>query len=302
MRVVRFYAENIKRIRVVEIVPKDASMVVIGGENDAGKSSCLDAIEMALGGKRHHPAEPLRRGAKAGRVLLDLGDITVTRTFTQGGGTAVVVESKAGKTFPSPQAMLDKLYGALTFDPLEFERQDAEKQAAILRQLVGLDFSDLDKLREKLYGDRTLENKTLAMLEASLAGMEHHEDAPEAEISVQALSAELAAAEALAGKAQEAASAYAGLRGELEARRQGIQAAEAAVARLESQLAAERRRLDESRVAADAADTRLEEAAEAARAAKAAVPDTAPLHARLEEAEGLNEKVRANARYAAQEE
>src|SRR3954462_7975799 len=102
MRIVRFFAENVKRIKVVEVVPKDASMVVIGGQNDAGKSSCLDAIEMALAGARSHPAEPLRRGAKHGRVILDLGDIEVTRTFERSGSTALVVESKAGKKFPSP--------------------------------------------------------------------------------------------------------------------------------------------------------------------------------------------------------
>ncbi len=302
MKIVRFYAENVKRIKVVEVVPKkDASVVVIGGQNDAGKSSCLDAIEMALAGKRSHPTEPLRKGAKSGRVVLDLGDIVVTRTFTK-GDTALVVESKAGKAFSGPQAMLDKLYGALTFDPLAFERQEAKEQAETLRKLVGLDFSDLEKLREKLYADRTLENKTLGMLQASLAGMERHEDAPAAEVSVQALSAELAAAEALAKaageeerKASQAASAHHGAAKE-------AQAAEEEIARLERQLEAAKGRHAALLVALDAAATQAEAAGAAADKAKAAVPDTAPLHAKLAEAEGLNEKVRENFRYGAQEE
>lgn len=300
MRIVRFFAENVKRIKVVEVVPKDA-MVVIGGQNDAGKSSCLDAIEMALAGKRSHPAEPLRKGAKSGRVVLDLGDIVVTRTFTK-GDTALVVESKAGKQFSGPQAMLDKLYGALTFDPLAFERQETKEQAETLRKLVGLDFSDLEKLREKLYADRTLENKTLSMLQASLAGMERHEDAPEAEVSVQGLSAELAAAEALAKAAGEAESAASKASSQHYGALKEAQAAEEEIARLERQLQAAKARYAELMVALDAAATLAEAAGAAARKAKAAVPDTAPLHAKLAEAEGLNEKVRENFRYGAQEE
>lgn len=302
MRIVRFFAENVKRIRVVEIVPKkDAPMVVVGGQNDAGKTSVLDAIEMALGGARNHPPEPLRRGAKHGRVVLDLNDIVVTRSFGQGGSTNLTIESKAGKKFSGPQAMLDKLYGELTFDPLAFERQEAKDQAEVLRRLVGLDFSDLDKLREKLYGDRTLENKTLTMLESSLAGMERHEDAPEAEVSVQALSAELAAAEALAKAAADAEAVAANA----EAKRYGAareaKAAEEEVARLERQLEAAKGRHAALLVALDAALTEAQDAsAEAVQAGKA-VPDTAPLHARLAEAEGQNEKLRDNKRYAAQE-
>lgn len=301
MRIVRFFAENVKRIKVVEVVPKkDASMVVIGGQNDAGKSSCLDAIEMALAGKRSHPAEPLRKGAKSGRVVLDLGDIVVTRTFTK-SDTALVVESKAGKQFAGPQAMLDKLYGELTFDPLAFERQDAKEQAEVLRRLVGLDFSDLEKLREKLYADRTMENKTLSMLQASLAGMECYEDAPEAEVSVQALSAELEAAEALAGRAQDAASAAARAASKASGAKAAVQGSEAEVVRLEKQLAAAKARHAALLVEQDAADTEAKEAEQALGYAEAAVPDTRPLHAKLKEAEGLNEKVRANFRYAGQE-
>jgi DNA repair exonuclease SbcCD ATPase subunit len=301
MRIVRFFAENVKRIKVVEVVPqKDASMVVIGGQNDAGKSSCLDAIEMALAGARSHPAEPLRKGAKSGRVVLDLGDIVVTRTFTR-GDTALVVESKAGKKFAGPQAMLDKLYGELTFDPLEFERQDVKKQAETLRKLVGLDFSDLEKVREKLYADRTLENKTLGMLQASLAGIERYEDAPEAEVSVQALSAELAAAEALVMAAVEAERKEAEANAKWREAESVNESAKSEVARLERQLAAARERQAEADVAAEAAHSRLEEATKATEAAGAKVPDTAPLHAKLTEAEGINEKVRANASYAAQE-
>jgi DNA repair exonuclease SbcCD ATPase subunit len=300
MKIVRLFSENVKRIKVAEVRPQGDGLVVVGGDNDQGKSSLIDSIEYALGGKGTHPSEPLRRGAKHGRVVLDLGDIEVTRTFGQGGATALLVESKAGKRFPSPQAMLDKLYGALSFDPLAFERQDVREQSETLRRLVGLDFSDLDKLRERLYTERTDENRALAALKVSVAALERYPDAPESEVSVQALNAELAAAEALARAAADADA----VASKAEAQRFGAKTAEKAaeedVARLERQLAAARERLGEARVASDAALTRAQEASEAASQARAAVPDTGPLHAKLEEAEGLNEKVRANAREAEQ--
>jgi hypothetical protein len=302
MKIVRFFAENVKRIKAVEVVPKkDASMVVIGGENDAGKSSLLDAIEMALGGARRHPAEPLRRGTKHGRVVIDLGDIVVHRSFGQGGSTQLVVESKAGKKFASPQAMLDKLYGDLTFDPLEFERQDGKAQAEVLRRLVGLDFSDLDKIREGLYENRKLENKTLDMLQSSLAGMVQHDDAPELEISVESISAELKAAEAFVAAADDASRKESDCRAVYSAAAAALRSAEEDVARLERQLEAARGRLAEVQTIIDDADTRLTAARDAQEAAKAAVPDTAPLHARLKEAEGLNVLWRENRSYLAQE-
>jgi hypothetical protein len=301
VKIVRLYSENVKRVKVVEVVPKkDDSLVVVGGPNDAGKSSLLDSIEMALGGKGTHPKEPLRRGAKKGRVVLDLGDIVVTRTFAA-GGTTLQVESKAGKAFSSPQAMLDKLYGELTFDPLSFERQKADDQAAILKRLVGLDFSKLDEKRQGFYDERTQENRALKALEVSVAALERWEDAPEAEVSVEALSAELEAAERLQSKARTAGLQAAEADSACRAANAAEKATEEEIERLERQLAAARQRLAEGKVAADAALTRREEAQAAAEAAKAAVPDTAPLHERLKAAEGLNEKVRHNRRAAEQQ-
>jgi len=69
VRIVRFSAENIKRLVAVEIEP-DGSVVVISGSNGAGKSSCLDAIWLALGGgpaARETP-RPIRDGQEHARA------------------------------------------------------------------------------------------------------------------------------------------------------------------------------------------------------------------------------------------
>ena len=49
MKIVKLTAENVKRLRAVEITP-DGNTVVISGRNGQGKTSVLDSIWFALGG------------------------------------------------------------------------------------------------------------------------------------------------------------------------------------------------------------------------------------------------------------
>lgn len=49
MRIITLKAENVKRLKAVEIQP-DGDVVVIAGRNAQGKSSVLDAIWLALAG------------------------------------------------------------------------------------------------------------------------------------------------------------------------------------------------------------------------------------------------------------
>lgn len=182
MKIVSLAAENFKRLRAIMIKP-DGSTVIVGGKNGAGKSSALDAIRAALGGKKHCPEEPVRRGAKKAQIVLESDDLTVTRTFSK-KGTQLEVTSKDGTTvFASPQAMLDKLVGSLSFDPLEFSRMKPPAQSEVVRRLVGLDFAELDKRREMFYADRTMASRDLKAAVALLDTLPIVE-APESEVSV----------------------------------------------------------------------------------------------------------------------
>ena len=185
MQIVSLKIENIKYLKVVKIKP-DGSVVVIGGDNAAGKTCVLDSIEYALNGAGAVPSRPIRTGQKKARVVLDLGDILVTRTFTE-KGTNLTVKNKDGATFASPQAMLDKFVGALTFDPLEFSRMDSKKQTEVLKQLVGLDFNKIDIQYKKLFDERTIINRRGKDLKANLKATTHHHDIPDKEISIKEL-------------------------------------------------------------------------------------------------------------------
>ncbi len=149
-KILSFRAENFKRLRAVQIKPT-GELVEISGRNAQGKSSVLDAIQAAIGGGKLVPSEPLRKGAKKGEVEIDLGDITVRRTFTPGGGGSLTVRAKDGSDIKSPQAALDRLCGLLAFDPLEFARMRAKDQVAALMRVCGLEaeFARLAKEREE---------------------------------------------------------------------------------------------------------------------------------------------------------
>ena len=43
--------ENVKRVRAVKIVPTQNGLTVLGGRNKQGKTSVLNSIAWALGGK-----------------------------------------------------------------------------------------------------------------------------------------------------------------------------------------------------------------------------------------------------------
>jgi DNA repair exonuclease SbcCD ATPase subunit len=147
MKIIRLQVHNILRLVAVEIIPGDKPVIQLTGKNAQGKSSVLNAIWMALGGEDTIPSKPIHKGAEKGVIDVQLGDeldkpeYTVRRTFTD-KGTYITVTSKEGARYPSPQALLDKLVGDLSFDPLEFTRM---RPALQLEELARINPLEVDK-------------------------------------------------------------------------------------------------------------------------------------------------------------
>lgn len=163
MKIIALQAENIKRIVAIDIRP-DTNVVQITGKNGQGKTSVLDAIWWCLAGAGKTQSQPIRNGKDEGYVTIDLGEMIVTRTFkiNKDGETtsSLRVENKDGVKFSSPQAMLDKMLGDLTFDPLAFARMDAKKQFDTLRLMVpGFDFEGMERKYRSDYERRTELNR-----------------------------------------------------------------------------------------------------------------------------------------------
>lgn len=267
--------DNIKRVKAVRIDPT-TPLVIIGGNNAQGKTSVIDAIEFALGGKSRVPSEPVRRGERKAHIVVDMTDIVVKRTFADDGGTTLIVESKDGARFNRPQDMLDKLVGTLSFDPHEFIRLPMKDQAKLLRELVGIDFTDLDQQRKDLYEERTLVNRQVKQAEGGVASAAHHPNAPSIEVDVAKVSQELQAAINTNGSADSAE-------------------------RNQSSAADRCKEIDEevARLEGSIATLKAERETKASIASGQANPvariDLAPIQAKLHNAEAINRQVRDNA-------
>lgn len=231
MKVVRLQAENLKRLVAVDITP-DGAIVQITGKNGAGKSSVLDSIWYALGGERAIPGEPVRKGEKKARVTLDLGDLIVERRFTE-AGTTLSVTNAEGLKYSSPQKVLDKLCGRLTFDPLEFSRQKPAEQAATLADLVGLDLHDLETKRAELYEERRDVNRDVKRLEAECANLPTVE--PEA-VDVAAAQRAVDEEREKERRAQSIAMAQSNARITLQKQEEQVKACEAGVVEAKARL------------------------------------------------------------------
>lgn len=171
MKIVRLTAENVKKLRAVEITPS-GEIVTISGKNGAGKTSVLDSIWWALAGTKNIQGQPIRKGETKARIKLDLGELVVERKFTAAGST-LSVDSADGARFSSPQKMLDALLGELSFDPLAFARMDPRKQFDELRRVSKLevDIDHLDALNKADYDRRTEINRDARAKRAQAEGI-----------------------------------------------------------------------------------------------------------------------------------
>ena len=151
MKIIELTAENVKRLKVVEITPT-GGLNQITGENESGKSSVLDAIWYLLGGKGAICSVPIRTGEESARIRGVLGDRTpeliVERKFNATGTTSLTVRNLTDappgtpdrklQPLGSPQEILDALVGSLSFDPLEFSRMDDRGRYKLLMSTVDL--------------------------------------------------------------------------------------------------------------------------------------------------------------------
>jgi DNA repair exonuclease SbcCD ATPase subunit len=191
VKIIKLEASNVKALKAVEIDADGRPCVIVAGRNGQGKSSLLDAISYALAGKRAQPARPVRDGEDRAEIVVDLDDIVVTRTIQAGGNSYLKIVSKDGGQMRSPQQLLDKLCGELTFDPLGFARAPAREQAETLRRMTGLDLSGLDSRRQGLVSARTDAQRDAKRLIAEAAEVQHYPEAPDAPLDAEELLAEL---------------------------------------------------------------------------------------------------------------
>lgn len=158
-RITAVSVSSFKRIRDIQITPDaDRALLLIAGKNGQGKSSLLDALTSAFGGKRAAPVDAVRHGDTTATITIELdhGAITIEREIDTTGASKLVLRDRSGPV-RSPQAMLDSLVGAGRFlDPIAFlYLPPAEQRRSVLAIIGGGQLTKLEETREKVYAART---------------------------------------------------------------------------------------------------------------------------------------------------
>ncbi len=154
VKINRLEIENVKRVKAVSLNPTPSGLTIIGGKNGQGKTSVLDAIAWALGGKKFEPTAARRAGSMSSpklRVELSNG-LVVERT---GKNSALKVIDPNGEK--GGQKLLDAFIDELALNlPKFMEATDTEK-GKILLQIIGVGdkLAEMDHEEQQLYNRRT---------------------------------------------------------------------------------------------------------------------------------------------------
>lgn len=285
----------------------DGNTFVISGQNEAGKSSFVQAIEDAFGGSKFAPTMPIRRGATQAVTTINLSDAQgrplvaeITHSKT---GRRLVVKDADGKTQSSPQSIMDAFWAETSFDPSIFLISKADKQVEMLKKMGGLDFTALDKEKTEKYTLRSACNADASRLATIASSKASYPDAPKELVVIADKVAEREKADAhnrtsapLTAKVTEAASVLARNKAAVAALEASANEIELEIKRLTGKLAEKAGFIHSGREAIDS-DVATLDAAEQLLAAFKPI-DVAPLNLAIQTAEETNNKVRANAEKA----
>ena len=163
MKINKLEIENVKRIRAVRIEPTKNGLTVIGGNNEQGKTSVLDAIMWGLGGDNFRPSTPKRTGSEIPPVI----KITMSNGLVverKGKNSDLKVTDPTGRK--GGQQLLNEFVETLALNlPKFMDASGKEKANTLLRiigvgdQLTELELKEKEIYQERLYVGRTADQK-----------------------------------------------------------------------------------------------------------------------------------------------
>lgn len=284
VKITALEAENVKRIKAVAFAPSPTGLTLVGGNNNQGKTSVLDALAWALGGDRFRPDAAQRDGAVAPahlKVTLSNG-VVVER---KGKNASLTVTDPTGRR--SGQQLLNAFVEPLALDlPRFMEASDKEKADILLRIIgIGAELHTRDLEIKGLYDKRTFTGQLAAQKKHFAEEMISYPEAPDEPVSASELIRQQQDILARNGENQRLRAQYA----ELE---QQVQQCVDELKRTRERIATLQQLADEL----DAKHTKLFNQRETARKTVSQLQDesTAELEASIRDIEETNRKVRAN--------
>lgn len=153
MKINKLEIENVKRVKAVKLEPTENGLTIIGGDNNQGKTSVIDAIAWALGGDRYRPSQAQRRESVIPPVLHIVmnNGLVVER---KGKNSDLKVTDPSGKK--GGQQLLNEFVEQLALDLPKFMEASGKEKAQTLLKIIGIGdkLTDLEKRETELYNER----------------------------------------------------------------------------------------------------------------------------------------------------
>lgn len=178
--------ENVKRVKAVKLEPSQNGLTIVGGNNNQGKTSVLDAIAWALGGDTYRPSQPSREGSVTPPYLhLVLSNGLIVERKGKNSDLKVIDPrgEKAG------QQLLNSFIEKLALDlPKFMEASDTEKATTLLNIIgVGKELAEIEEQEKSVYNERLAIGRIADQKKKFADEQEYFPDAPKDLISASEL-------------------------------------------------------------------------------------------------------------------
>lgn len=178
--------ENIKRVKAVKIEPTANGLTIVGGKNNQGKTSVLDAIAWGLGGNKYRPSEPTREGSVVPpylHIVLSNGLIVERK----GKNSDLKVLDPNGQK--GGQQLLDSFVEELAIDLPKFINSTSKEKANTLLQIigVGVKLHELEMKEQETYNQRLTIGQIADQKEKFAKEQTYFPDAPKEPVSASSL-------------------------------------------------------------------------------------------------------------------
>jgi predicted ATP-dependent endonuclease of OLD family len=178
--------ENVKRVKAVQVEPSKTGLTVIGGNNNQGKTSVLDSIAWALGGKKYQPSNAQREGSvNPPSLKVELSNGLIVERKGKNSDLKVLDPSgnKAG------QALLDSFVEEFALNLPKFMDSTNKDKARTLLEIIGVGdkLFELDNQEQKLYQERLAIGKIADSKKKYADELPKHDGVPEELVSASDL-------------------------------------------------------------------------------------------------------------------
>lgn len=186
MKINKLEIENVKRVKAVKIEPTQNGLTIVGGNNNQGKTSVLDAIAWALGGDRYKPSKANREGSMTPpnlHIVMSNG-LVVERT---GKNSSLKVIDPNGEK--GGQSLLNSFVEELAINLPKFIESSSKEKAKTLLQIIGVGdkLFELERAENEEYNKRRTIGQIRDQKDKYAKEMQYYPDAPKELVSIQDL-------------------------------------------------------------------------------------------------------------------